>query len=239
MSIIMTFNGTASTDASFDIASIMKVARPIYPGGRERTQAITGREGLYFHSKDRREIYIPVKIHFDSVSMAARRTAVRAIADWLDVDEPAVLTFDDEAGVRYYAIPVNEIVPEEVVYLGWAEITFMVPTGYAESTTTKTASPNLGTLPTPVEITATINEATAASLRLSINGEHILITTPLVATDEIIIDTNTRYVTLNGDDAREHVSFASDYFKLPVGAFAIDVEPVSTTVAIVFRERFK
>ena len=238
--MIMTFNGTASTDVSLDIGSIMKVARPIYPGARARTQAITGRDGVFFHGKDRREKYIPVRFHFASASMSARRTAVRNLSDWLDVDEPAELIFNDEPAVRYHAIPVNEIVPDEVVFLGWAEVNFLVPSGYAESTTTKTASPNEGTLETPVEITATMQGA-SNDLRITLGSEHILIT-PDVAfalNDEIIIDTNIHYVTINGSDAREYVSFASTYFKLPVGAFTLTPDPVGTTVEILYRERFK
>lgn len=234
----MTFNGTASTTASFGINSIQRISRPLYPGSRARTQTITGRDGVYFHSKDRQEIYISVRFLISSTSLANKRTAIRAIAAWLDVDEPKVLTFDDESTKRYYAIPIDEINVDEVVYLGFADMTFLVPAGYAESTTTKTASPNAGTLKTPVEITATM-VADSASLKIDCGDEHILLTTALVIGDEIIIDTNTRYVTLNGVDVRGYVSFGSDYFKLPVGAFTVTPTPASTTLAIVYRERFK
>lgn len=240
MSIIMTFNSTASTDASFDIDSIQIVSRPIYTGAYARTQRITGRDGVYYHGKDRKEFPIRVRFLISSTSMANRRAAAREIADWLDVDEPKALTFDDESTKRYYAIPIDPIIPEEVVYLGFADMTFLVPDGYAESTSTKTASPNAGTLPTPVEITATIVAATAASQKIELGtGEYILVTTPLVAADEIIIDTNLYTCTLNGADAREYVSFGSEYFKLPVGAFTLTPTPATTTLAIEYRERFK
>ena len=234
----MTFNGTPSTDASFGIKVLQKVSRPISSGSRVRTEEITGGDGVYFHGKDRKELYIPVKFYMSATSMANKRTAIRAIAAWLEVDEPAILIFDDEPLKRYYAIPIDTIDIDEVVYQGYGTVRFLVPSGYAESTSTKTASPNSGTLETPVAITATMVTA-SATLKIDCGDEHILITTPLVVADEIIIDTNTRYVTLNGADIREYVSFGSDYFKLPVGVFTLTPTPANTTVAVVFRERWK
>lgn len=237
--VTATFNGTASTHASFDIGNIVKLVRPIYPGSRVRMQPITGRMGVYFHGKDRKELYIPVRFYFASSSMANKRTAIRAISDWLDVDEPKVLTFSDEPLRRYYAIPINEIVPDEALYLGYVNMTFLVPAGYAESTTTKTASPNAGTLETPVQITATM-AAAASELIIALSAtEYLQLTMGLLIADVVIFNTETRTCTVNGTDSRRYLNIGSTWFTLPVGAFALTPTPVGTTVAIVYRERFK
>ena len=236
---MITFNGVAWNTFP-DIRSIMRVSRPVSPGARARLLEITGRPGAFYFGKDRRPVPVSFRIALDSSSIADRRSTIRDIADWLETEEPEVLTLSDEPGLRYYAVLIDPIDTDEFATVGFADVSLLVPAGYAESTTTKTASPNLGTLPCPVEITATMQEI-SNTLRVELGDEYILIT-PDVAfavSDEVIIDTNTHYVTINGDDAREYVSFASTYFKLPSGAFSIDADPASTTVATVFRERFK
>lgn len=236
--MITTFNGTASNNAAFGIESVMRVGRPISPGHRPRLLPTTGRAGTFFLGKDRDPLYLPIRFVFKGTTMQDKRTKSRAIAAWLDTPDVATLSFSDDPDIQYSAICVDRIDIEEVTVLGFADVTFFVPSSYAEAPATKTASPNAGTVETPVQITVTMT-ANSPTLKVSLSvSEYVLITTALVIGDVVVIDTNLHTVTLNGDDARQYVSFNSTYFALPVGAFTLTPLPAST-VAIVFRERWK
>ncbi len=79
----------------------------------------------------------------------------------------------------------------------------------------------------------------ASSLTLALDtGEFILLNRELEEGDTVIIDTNARYATVNGIDARDDVTFASTWFMLPRGEFALSVDPESTEIKITFRERW-
>ena len=173
---MITFNSIASTTSALDIISVMRVYRPISPGHQARIMDITGMDGVIYQAKDRRPLYITCRIALRSASYTAKRAAAREIAAWLDTDELAPLVFDDESDKRYMAVVLDEIDVEEIALLGKFDVTFFVPSGYAESTTTKTTSPNEGTAETPCIITVTMT-ADDSSLKITLDetGEFILL----------------------------------------------------------------
>lgn len=236
--MIVTFNGTASTSASFGIKSVMRVSRPVSPGHEAYLLSITGRDGAFYLGKDRHPLYIPIRFVFQGTTEQDLATKIRAVAAWLDTEDVATLSLSDDTTVQYSAICLDRIDPDQVVLLGFVDVTFLVPSSYRDAPATKTASPNAGTARTPVKITVTMT-ANSATLKVSLSAtEYVLITTALVIGNVVVIDTNLHTVTLNGVDIRKYVSFGSTYFTLPVGAFTLTPLPAST-VAIVYRERFK
>ena len=236
---MITFNGIHSSDPSLDIISVMRASRPISPGHDARVLSITGMDGVIYQGKDRKPQFITFRFVFDSDSYADKRTAAREIAAWLDTEELSPLIFDDEPDKRYMAIVIDEIDVEEILLTGIFYVTLFVPSSYAESTTTKTASPNEGTAETPCIITVTMtSDDDSLKITLDETGEFVLLNHDLYVGDEVIIDTNARTVTVNDVDVRADLSYLSDYFKLPRGTFTLTPDPVST-VEVEFRERWK
>ncbi len=238
-----TFNSISSTLAAHKITSVMRADRPLSPGQEAKLLRILGRDGAYFLRKDRNVKSIPVLVVVQGATIQERQAAIRAISAWVDTDEAAALIFYDEPNLRDMCHgAVDAVIPDNVSpTTAYVMLNFTNYDSYSESTSTSTASPNNGTMKTPVKITATmVEDASSLKIIASETGEYILLTTTLVIGDEIIIDTNTRTVTLNGADARGYVSFGSTKgLKLPVGAFSFTAVPASTTTAAVFRERWK
>ena len=237
--MIITFNGVASTTAALGIASVIRVERPVVSGTRDRLLGVPSRRGAYHFTADYTEAYIPVRLYFAAASATAKRACLRAIAAWLDTGgELATLVIDDESTKQYYARVVESVTPLEIVDRGWLDLTFIVPDGIAHSTVTKTASPNAGTLPAPVEVTATMTADAPGGMTIELvaTGEKVILDTALVSGNEVVVDTALRYVTLNGADAMEYVDFSSEFFEVPVGEF--EITSTDSTNTIVYRERW-
>ena len=234
---MITFNSVAYSSFS-EIHSIMRISRPLAPDMVARVAEIAGRDGVYFFSKNRQPLVLSFRIATLSASASARRTLARQLSAWLDTDQPAALVVSDETDKRYQAILLDSVPFEEVARVGFADVSFFVPSGYAEAVSLKTASPNAGTMPAPVTITATLG-GSASALQITLGSEYLRLETTLVSTDVVIFNTETGLVTLNGADARRYVTYASTFFKLPVGAFSLTVDPVGTPLVLSFRERWK
>ena len=137
---MITFNGVSST-AYADIIAVQRINRPLYPGARPQTMQIPGRDGVYYFGKDAREQDISFKLTLKSTSAAARRSAIRQVAGWLDTDDVAILTVTDEPDLRYYAVLADPINIDEFADLGITDIRFLVPDGCAYSDTASTVGP--------------------------------------------------------------------------------------------------
>lgn len=235
--MIVTFNGVAST-AFPEIVSIMRVSRPLGPDMVLQASEIVGRDGIYFFSKNRKPLFISFRIATVTASASDRRALARLLSAWLDSAAPAALSFSDEAGKRYQAVLVDGVNFDEFAALGFADVTFFVPSGFAEATSTKSASPNAGTMPTPVIITATLG-GSASAFQITRGSQYLRFEDSLVASDVLGFNTETGLVTKNGADARNRLTYASDFFLLPVGAFSFTVSPGGTPYTISFRERWK
>ena len=246
----MTFNGRSSADPAFGIMFISRVIRPVLTANRTRYQEITGRDGVYDQGRDRDATVIRVSFPVRWTDAADLEAKSDAIAAWLDTATVRELIFSDRPGRRYMARrdgPV-EIIPQAPgIKKALCEVEFTVPAGYAEAieqTINFTGSGTYsGTLPAPIIITLTA----AAGSPLTVTQEQ-LVGPPFIrfiddreftGGEEVVIDTGTRLVTVDGVDARADVDIDSDFenFKLHPGEFVIGVEGGSI-MSIVYRERF-
>ena len=82
------------------------------------------------------------------------------------------------------------------------------------------------------------NSTGGVKITLQETSEYVDLVQPLVIGDVVQWDTSTRYITINGVDAREYVDFDSTWFKLPVGAFTINADPVDVRIHATFRQRW-
>src|SRR5690554_6811478 len=169
--------------------------------------------------------------------MEQLRAYTRNLAAWLSPNTAKPLTFADEPDNQYFARRTSEISVEQVLTLGHVEVNFFCPDPHAHAITTKTASPNAGTAPTPVNITSTMTAPTHL-LQIGRGDQNIRLETALTFGDEIIIDTSQGWVALNGLDARDKLTYVSELrqFLLPVGAFSLTAD--SATLDYVYRERW-
>lgn len=227
----ITYNGIAST--SLGITSVMRVARPVHPGGRPKMLYVAGRDGILDFGQDRDVAYIITRLFLPATD---KRAQLRQIAAWLNQQECKQLIFSDEPDKFYLARPSAMVNPEEIGNRVWLDIVWVCPDPYAYALTTKTSSPNEGTAPTPVIIAALITDDTD-HLQITLGDQYIRLETDLVTGDKIVIDTAQGWVELNGLDARQYVTADSDlYLLLPVGAFTLAAD--GATLKTLYRERW-
>ena len=227
-----TFNGKHSNEFGLHVQSINRQVLPAYS---DIYIPVPGRAGNLFFPGDVQDKQIILECSWKSSCATDFRKNARNIAAWLGVEERKDLIFDDEPQKAYKAKLYMPVDVEQAKRVGRVYLYFQCEP-YAYSTTTKTASPNAGTAPTPVKITATMTAATD-HLQIDLGDQHIRLETALTIGDEIIIDTAQGWVSLNGLDARQYVTYDSDlYLLLPVGCFEITAE--NADLAIVFRERW-
>lgn len=233
---MITFNGRASNDPAFGIEEVVTIGRPLAPGAVDQYLEIPGVDGTFDMGYHLAPGYIPVRLYLRSRTVSEERAYIREIASWLSPREVKPLVFADEQDKQYYARRSGEIEISGHVTRRFVDITFYCPDPHAYAVTTKTASPNAGTAPTPVKITATMTAA-ADHLQVNLGDQFIRLETDLVTGDVVVIDTAQGWVSLNGLDARQYVTADSDlYLLLPVGCFEITAE--NADLAIVFRERW-
>ena len=244
---MITFNSVSST-AYADILTVMRVNRPLYPGAAANTVEIPDRDGVYYFGKDKNPVSISFRLSLNSASATARRTAIRQIAAWLENDDPKPLSFNDESTLIYYSVLTEPISVDEFALTGFADVRFTVPDGCAYSTGTETVSDvattavtstNAGTLPCDCVITVSpTTDYASLKLTLDATSEYLELNSSGGSTNEIIFNTQRRTVTVDGTDASSGIDYDSTWFKLPVGAFTIDIDGAASDVDIVYRERW-
>ncbi len=246
----MTFNGRSSGDPAFGIMFISRIIRPVLTANRTRYQEIAGRDGVYDQGRDRDATVIRVSFPVRWTDAADLEAKSDAIAAWLDTATVRELIFSDRPGRCYMARrdgPV-EIIPQAPgIKKALCEVEFTVPSGFAEAieqTTIFTASGTYsGTLPAPMIITLT---ASAGDTLTITQGQYSspapfirLLDQEFAGGEVVIIDTEKRLVTVDGEDARADVDIDSDFenFVLLPGAFSVGAEG-GVAESIVYRERF-
>ena len=236
------FNDKASTDPYFGIKAVQRIRREVLPATRDYLEYIRGMDGVLDYGKDDEEGYIGIRLWLASEDFGERIMYTDRIAGWLDTKEVKALIISDQPDKRYMARRVNRINIEGAGTDGHIDITFMYPEK-KQALTTKTATTfpaeNTGTAPCPCIITATMTgPESSLKITLAETGEFVLINHDLEAADEVVIDTNSHEVTVNGDDARPDLSYLSDYFDLPVGEFNLETDEAAD-IEVEWRERWK
>jgi hypothetical protein len=99
---------------------------------------------------------------------------------------------------------------------------------------------NNGTKPCDCIISLDVLADSTGGIKITLQetSEYVDLDTALVIGDVVTWDTSTRYITINDVDAREYVDFDSTWFKLPVGAFTINADPVDVQIQVTFRQRW-
>ncbi len=249
MNRIITFNGRQSSDPSLGIKIWHRVYRSILPGTRDRLLAIPGRDGIYDGGRDLAELIIPCEFVLQTTSPAELRQRARAVAAWLNVRDAKELIFSDEPDLHYLARPTGPVDIEQIIGIGIVKMSFLVPSGYAEAVTPTTITGSTGTyggtLPAPMVITLTAAATPGDSLTIT-QGQYSspapfirLLDQGFEGGEVVIIDTEKRLVTVNGEDARAGVGIDSDFenFVLLPGDFSIGING-GVVESIVYRARF-
>ena len=239
MSLTITYNGKASTASDLGIQSVMRLRRPIVSGTRERTVYVPGMNGVHYLGQDREPAIHDLRIYFTGGSITQRRSRANAITAWLyTAGALATLQYSDEA-YRYSAVAINNATPTEIAHKGWLDFSFYVPGGYKESTTEKTASPNAGIEPVPVQITVTMTADAPDGVKVICGDDFLEFDVSLLTGDVVEIDTGARTAYIDDayeTDIRQHLTLASEWFAVPVGAFTITA--AGATVTFAYRERW-
>jgi hypothetical protein len=99
---------------------------------------------------------------------------------------------------------------------------------------------NSGTKPCDCVVTCDMTADSTGGLKITLveTSEYLDLDRSLSNGDEVIFNTETRMVTVNSSDARPDIDFDSTWFKLPVGAFTINADPVDVQIQATFRQRW-
>lgn len=238
------FNGISSEEEQFGIETIIDVRRQILPATRDATLRIPGRDGVFDFGRDYRSREIRIELLMAADTVEGLRDKVRHIADWLNVKEAKPLIFSDEPDKRYMARPTGGVRLEQIINSGLAQVNFLLPDVYAESTeeqTTGSTGVNEGTVETSCVIEVELlSHTTEGYLKVILNetGEEIIVHHYFQAGDILEIDTAKRLVKINGEDERPLVDVDSIFFKLPPGNFSIVTDHEQTSVTVKYRHRW-
>ena len=128
-----TFNGTKKNY----LVMLQGSQRPVWAPIERELVEISSRNGSVLANSrtQARELTVPVLFKYDS--RKDLRSIEEELASWLITDEPAPLVFWDEPDRVYYAVVSNTLNIEDLIRLGYGEITFICPDPYKYSNKTK------------------------------------------------------------------------------------------------------
>lgn len=174
------YDGTSSTSLTGFV--ITKTTRRLLGDSRASFEDIPGRAGAWTFGEERGDRTITLSCAIVATSASTRRTAVTAVADWVDKSTTAQLILSDESDRYYDAILTESPDVDEWLRVGQFELTFRVgPFAYKTSATTEswTASDGVAHTWTPADtvgafpvITITPN-ADISSFILTVNGTSL------------------------------------------------------------------
>ena len=178
-----TLNGVPLSTAVPD-ALILRPARHLV--GRRRHQAldVPGRAGPWIFGEQPGAGTVTLDVSIRSATLAARRAAVSALADWVDLDATAPLILDDLDDRYYDAILISD--PDAAEWLDAADIALTFLTGpyslavaTSSESITATPSPDSGSFSIADEVDAEpVIEVTAVggtllTFDLTLNGDTL------------------------------------------------------------------
>lgn len=238
------FNGVHANTHGLKVVEVDRSPMPAVVNTLLETPS---RNGAYFVRNRIKQREIDVKVIVVGSTENDLRTKVRNIGEWLYVDQPQVLTFDDETDRQYLAI-VDSASLTEVLKVGEGTLKFICPNPFAEakvqSTKALTSNANTtvtvgGTAETYGTLTVTFTGATTNfRVRHNGTGARVQVTSPFKAGDVLVIDFSRGYVTINGSNAMPTVSLDSDFFALAKGSNVLNCTTFAGTATLTYKNRW-
>ena len=237
----ITFNDKLSTDPLLGIGAVQQIRRSILPDTDEKTISIVGKDGVYDIGSDRKEGYINLRFWLTADDFEDRIMYADRIAAWLTTDEVKPLIISDQPTKRYMARISGSVSIDGAGTDGHIDAVFVIPSsfkeGESESAITESFGTNSGTAPTPCVITLSANAGASIKVTSDQTGEFVEITDTFTGGEEIVIDTETHYATIDDVDSRSKVIVSSTYFDLLPGNWSLTMTGCTIT-SVVYRERY-
>lgn len=237
---MFTFNGKHASE--FDIL-VHSVGRDILPPLQARLVEIPNGVGSYDFGTylEKRTISVNISIQSEGINKVAAK--LRSVAQWLYTEGLVDLSFDDEPEKTYKARLDGNSDVEEVVQLGRGTLTFLCPNPLAFGETknqTETTFTNSGTFRTYIKVEAAVGGYTNyLKVTLVETGEFVNFVGGFNENDEIVIDFEKQYATLNGVSMMDRLDLQSDFFSIPQGTSNISLNAQSTiTASYSYQEKF-
>jgi len=210
LTVDVTLNGTALAVAVPE-ALVLDVRRPLVGARRFEQVTVPGRAGAWTFDEEPGPRSLEVDIDLQADSFAARRAAVRAVADWCDVGTHSNLVFSDEPDRYHRALLDNEGDAAERLLYGAATLRFTAdPFAYAVDASTQAATansnPDTDTFTIADEVYAEpVLELTPAggnltAFVLTVNGYEVTWAGLLASGDTLTISSIADTVTLGAND---------------------------------------
>lgn len=236
------FKNISSQNPLFGIISVTNVTRQVLPAQRNRFLSVPGRSGVYDFGCDYDMLVIDVSFVTRGTSHTDLRNKHREISLWLECHELFPLIFQDEPDKFYLARPISPVTTRQIHLTAFHTVTFGVPDVFAQSLDFSLAShtgTNLGTLPAPVRILATLT-ASGPSFRITYvqKNQYIELLRPVSSGQLIEIDTGRRILRQAGIDRRADVAVESEYFTLAPKEIFTLTTTVAATISTEWRERW-
>lgn len=177
------------------------------------------------------------------------QSCARVLAGWLKGDNFKVspLILLDDASVQYMAKVSSNVSLSDLIFAGEGSIEFVVPSGLAESVTSKTATgtntvsfTNSGTHTILPEVQVTINTAVNNGTVLITHtqtGDKITLTGTFRAGDKVIINNTKHLVKVNGNVSMNMIGLNTKFFEIAEGEHSISCS-VNSNLKVIFQERW-
>lgn len=240
----ITFNGTHSSQIA-GIKAVLDYNLPLMPSMRNKTVQLAGSHGAF----DGGRVFDPrpfvIKFLASGATIEDYFEKTFGIEDWLNVNEPKPFIFDAMPDRQLMARPTSIIDPERFGRVSTFDVEFTAFNPFFEAIKATEGQINLnyqyeytGTKPTPFVLNVTVNEALPFFMLSNFEtGDFISIAEPIAAGDEIIIDTDSRIVRVNGLDKRNKMTIDSRFFKID-GATTFKSNAAAVTMDISYKERW-
>lgn len=189
-------------------------------------------------------------------STSERREAAHVLASWLDVDGPRELSFGDEGGLVYMAVPSGADATKSFADVESVPVTFLVPEpvmlgergraqAYMPMSVTEHDGPVSpvvmvgGTAPARMVITSEDASRDPSTylwgVRLD-DGGYARVEIPVSTPSSVTIDCGERTATVNGSPAL--LTLDSDWLEMSPGRHVIRLDEGHGTADVSWRERW-
>ena len=224
---------------------VSDVARPA-PVLAAETADVPGRDGTVFRSATLEPLTVSMTLLTRGGDRESRRAAIRELMGWLDVDEPKALSFPDDGGLYYLAIPNGGGKRASYYEREAVEVEFLVPDPvmYGEAKTATLPSGGAvevevgGNYPAAITITAASAGRDASSLKWGVgldSGHYLLLPMPS-ATGAVVVDCGQRRASVAG--ALVLPTIGSTWLRLTPGQHTVSMAAGTGDATVSWVERW-